>query len=204
MRLSEVRTNIQHVLDANNNGDHPPMIFALKEAGGRFHVYASRRRDEAGDYVPYDSPLDTIISIEPKERNENEFLHELFAILLSRTNTSIGRVSSSLIHSRSEQRIKTGGENRAARELLLQYFLETEGERSVTKHSWHLICRGITESCGLTPYHVDSSLPEHVERRWMSLKTKPTSSGLPYPLPAGVRGLFGAPSSVKNARDAGQ
>jgi hypothetical protein len=130
---------IQRALDANNS-ERPPAIFEVRQAGGRFHVYPTRVKNSAGEYVGYKSLLEVRITMEPKDRSCSEFLHEFYISVNLATNSSIGGGAT---EPQSTCRTPTGGKNVLARELLLDFVSDQERQQAAwgiwSRWSWQLL-----------------------------------------------------------------
>jgi hypothetical protein len=188
---SEIKAAIQSVVDANNNSVSPPMIFKIEYAGGRFHVYPSKIKDASGEYVAYISPLDTVISVKPKDRSGLEFFKEFQGVLFQASLTSVANSGGVEGVFGGPPPTKVGGENIKARELLIQYSLEDERRGGCGgKYSWRLLCDSAW-SCTLSHYFVRSYSPEP-ECPVVNARAKFEILGPMRPQPPGTPGVIGA------------
>jgi hypothetical protein len=115
-------TAVEALLKSYNEG-HRGFEFAVVRGAGLLHVVPRQARGLSGKLEPVKPVLDTLITIEPKERTFEALLEEVFKKVLIATNTriEIGTVSPNLLF-RWKKII--GGSERTARSILEQWFLE--------------------------------------------------------------------------------
>ena len=67
---------LQKALDAYHRGGFPGR-YELLTVGNYFHIVPTARRDEEGRWEPYQSPLDTVVTLDGRNRLPNEVVTEL-------------------------------------------------------------------------------------------------------------------------------
>jgi hypothetical protein len=107
--------------------------FAVVQGAGLLHVVPQHTTGLSGNLEPVKPVLDTVITVEPKERTAGALLEEVCKKISIATNTHvvIGTVSQNLLH-----RMKTsiGGSGKTARSILERWILETRAPLS-----WRLL-----------------------------------------------------------------
>ena len=71
---------LQTALDAYHRGGFPGR-YELRTAGEYFHIVPTARRDEDGEGEPFQSPLDTIVTLDGRGRSPDEIMRELAQLM---------------------------------------------------------------------------------------------------------------------------
>ncbi|MGH6837924.1 MAG: hypothetical protein ACREDT_03830 [Methylocella sp.] len=102
------------------NESHQGFEFAVVQGEGMLHIVPRQARGLSGNLEPVKPILDTVITIEPKERTSWELLKEVFKKVSIATNTRVefGTVSYNMLF-RSKTAI--GGSGKTARSILEQW-----------------------------------------------------------------------------------
>jgi len=195
----EIKRGIQNALNGNNSAS-PPIIFEVKEVGGRFHVYPSKVRNVNGEYIAYKPLLDTIISLERKERTDDEFEYNFCGALVSATNTSIFPNTGGFSWPNSFNKTTLGGTNVVARELLVQYLSAREARPLARrgKYSWSFLCGTGSPPCALNVYLVKSQLSNQAGSQQGPAKAQAVSEpppAFPPKTPDARLPVFGRPGN---------
>jgi hypothetical protein len=116
------------------NESHLGFEFAVVRGAGLLHVVPRQARGLSGNLEPVKPVLDTLITIEPKERTSEALLEEIFKKISIATGThaGIGTVSANMVF---RSKTSVGGSGRTARSILEQWMLERGGGLS-----WWLLC----------------------------------------------------------------
>ncbi|MGH6813264.1 MAG: hypothetical protein ACREDM_13330 [Methylocella sp.] len=111
---------VEALLKSYNEG-HRGFEFAVVQGAGMLHIVPRQARGLSGNLEPVKPVLDTVITIEPKERAFGALLKEVFKKVSVATNTHImfGTVSGNMINSKTS----IGGSGKTARSILEQWFL---------------------------------------------------------------------------------
>jgi hypothetical protein len=116
--------------NASRGGD----VFAVVQGAGLLHVVPRQMTGLSGNLEPVKPILDTVITIEPRERTAEALLEEICNKIFIATNTEVdvGNVPTNLL---METKTSIGGSGKTARSILEQLILETDARLSL---SWRL------------------------------------------------------------------
>ncbi|MGH6839750.1 MAG: hypothetical protein ACREDT_13330, partial [Methylocella sp.] len=111
---------VEALVKSYNEGHRGFEFAVVQGAGGMLHVVPRQARGLSGNLEPVTPVLDTVITIEPKERTSWELLKEVFKKVSIATNTRVefGTVSYNMLF-RSKTSI--GGSGKTARSILEQW-----------------------------------------------------------------------------------
>jgi hypothetical protein len=110
-------------------------VFAVVRGAGLLHVVPRQVTGLSGNLEPVKPVLDTVITIEPKERTADALLEEICKKVSIATNTHVvvGIVPINML---VQTKTSIGGSGKTARSILEQLILETGGPLSL---SWRLL-----------------------------------------------------------------
>ncbi|MGH6839910.1 MAG: hypothetical protein ACREDT_14145, partial [Methylocella sp.] len=105
------------------NESHQGFEFAVVRGAGMLHVVPRRARGLSGNLEPVKPVLDTVITIEPKERTGEALLEEVLKKVSIATNTHVW-VGLGLQNGLNHTKTTIGGSGKTARSILEQCILE--------------------------------------------------------------------------------
>jgi hypothetical protein len=105
-------------------------VFAVVQGAGLLHVVPRQMTGSSGNLEPVKPVLDTVITIEPKERTAYALIEEVCKKIFIGTNThvGIGTVPTNML---IETKTSIGGSGKTARSILEQLILETGAQLSL-------------------------------------------------------------------------
>jgi hypothetical protein len=115
------------------NESHRGFEFAVVQGAGLLHVVPRQARGLSGNLEPVKPVLDTLITIEPKERTSEAFIEEVLKKISIATNTHVamGTISFNML---TRTKTSIGGSGRTAQSILEQWMLERRA-----RLSWRLL-----------------------------------------------------------------
>jgi hypothetical protein len=116
------------------NESHRGFEFAVVRGAGMLHVVPRKARGLSGNLEPVKPVLDTVITIEPKERTAEALIEEVLKKVSIATNTNVVMpgIPGNML---SLTKTSIGGSGKTARSILEQWLLEGGG-----RLSWRLLC----------------------------------------------------------------
>ena len=123
-------------------------VFAVVRGVGLLHVVPRQMTGLSGTLEPVKPVLDTVISVEPKERTADALIEEICKKISIATNTHVGRgpVAMNILQAKTS----LGGSGKTARSILEQLILEIGAPLS-----WRLFYGPDDKSYSLNIYRVD-------------------------------------------------
>ena len=111
------------------NESHRGFEFAVVQGAGLLHVVPLKMTGVSGNLEPVKPVLDTLITIEPRERTSEALLEEVLKKVSIATNTHVdfGTVPGNML---SWTKTSIGGSGKSARSILEQWILEGGGSLS--------------------------------------------------------------------------
>ena len=115
------------------NESHRGFEFAVVQGAGLLHVVPRKAKGLSGNLEPVKPVLDTVITIEPRERTSEALIEEVLKKVSIATNTNVGMgtIDPNLLHRTTTS---VGGSGRTARSILEQWMLERR-----SRFSWRLL-----------------------------------------------------------------
>ena len=115
------------------NESHRGFEFTVVQGASLLHVMPRKARGLSGNIEPVKPVLDTLITIEPKERTSYALLKEVCKQIFVSTNTNVvfGTVPINMLYN---MKTSIGGSGRTARSILEQWILESQAPLS-----WQLL-----------------------------------------------------------------
>jgi hypothetical protein len=117
------------------NESHRGFVFAVVQGAGLLHVVPRQMTGSSGSLEPVKPVLDTVITIEPKERTADALLEEICKKISIAANTHVG-VGIVPINMLVQTKTSIGGSGKTARSILEQWIVESGGPLSL---SWRLL-----------------------------------------------------------------
>ena len=125
--------------------------FDVQKAEGGYHIVPTAAIDELGSIAPCVSPLDAVVSLEPKEESPQETLFRLVDAVSRASGRRVGVSVRGVPKTRSVT-LFGGATSEVARDVLWQV-LRDLGD----SYSWQLLCSvGRDRECGLNIHRVVS------------------------------------------------
>jgi len=115
------------------NESHRGFEFAVVHGAGLLHVVRRKARGLSGNLEPVKPVLDTVITIEPRERTSEALIEEVLKKVSIATNTNVGMGTISF-NMLTRTKTSIGGSGRTARLILEQWMLERR-----SRFSWRLL-----------------------------------------------------------------
>jgi hypothetical protein len=109
-------------------------LFAVVQGAGLLHVVPRQMTGLSGNLEPVKPVLDTVITVEPKERTAYELIDEICKKISIATNTDVA-LGSGPINMLAQTKTSIGGSGKTARSILEQLIVETGARLSL---SWRL------------------------------------------------------------------
>jgi hypothetical protein len=109
-------------------------VFAVVRGAGLLHVVPQQMTGLSGTLEPVQPILDTVITIEPKERTADALIEEICKKVSIATNTHVAFVSGPT-NMLAQTKTSIGGSGKTARSILEQLIVETGARLSL---SWRL------------------------------------------------------------------
>jgi len=123
-------------------------VFAVVRGTGLLHVVPRQKTGSSGNLEPVKPILDTVITIEPKERTADALIEEICKKSFISTNTHVGTGPVAMNFLQTKTSI--GGSGKTARSILEQLILEIGAPLS-----WRLFYGPDDKSYALNIYRVD-------------------------------------------------
>jgi len=108
------------------NESHRGFEFAVVQAGSLLHVVPRKATGLSGNFEPVKPVLDTVITIEPRERTSYALIKEICNKISVSTNTHVG-IGYIPVNMLFNTKTSIGGSGKTARSILEQWILETGG-----------------------------------------------------------------------------
>ena len=137
---------LQTAIEAYHRGDFPGR-YELVTVGEYFHIVPTARRDEDEEWEPIQSPLDTVVTLEGRNRLPDEVLTELRQRMTEAAGHEILEGILPLSRGNLQPRIVERFEGMKAREVL-RSLIATTGSR----HLWALLCGVRQDKSGTKRY----------------------------------------------------
>ena len=137
---------LQTALEAYHRGGFPGR-YELVTVGEYFHIVPTARRDEDEEWEPIQSPLDTVVTLEGRNRLPDEVLTELRQRMTQAAGHEILEGILPLSRGNLQPRIVERFEGMKAREVL-RSLIATTGSR----HLWALLCGVRQDKSGTKHY----------------------------------------------------
>jgi hypothetical protein len=109
-------------------------VFAVVRGAGLLHVVPQKMTGSSGNLEQVKPVLDTVITVEPKERTAYALIEEICKKISIATNTDVA-FGSGPINMLTQTKTSIGGSGKTARSILEQLILETGARLSL---SWEL------------------------------------------------------------------
>ena len=137
---------LQTALDAYHRGGFPGR-YELRTVGEYFHIVPAARRDENGSWEPFQSPLDTVVTLDGRNRLPDEVLTELRRRMSQAAGHEIFRGFHPLAKGDLQPHIVDRFEGVKAREILRSLIVAT-GRQLL----WALLCGVQQDKFGTKKY----------------------------------------------------
>ena len=137
---------LQTAIEAYHRGGFPGR-YELVTVGEYFHIVPTARRDEDEEWEPIQSPLDTVVTLEGRNRLPDEVLTELRQRMTEAAGHEILEGILPLSRGNLQPRIVERFEGMKAREVL-RSLIATTGSR----HLWALLCGVRQDKSGTKRY----------------------------------------------------
>jgi hypothetical protein len=121
-------STVNAVVKSYNEG-HRGFEFAVVHGAGLLHVVPRQMTGSSGNLEPVKPVLDTLITIEPKERTSYALIEEVLKKVSIATNTHVdmGGVPVNML---DNMKTSIGGSGKTARSILEQWILESDAPLS--------------------------------------------------------------------------